>query len=152
RSWLHIFLRPGQSQIVAMDHLIASTIAENGLYFDGAPSDEATRIGGVIGNEPAAELASVLSSYHHGVAAMEFAGDGFHADGQQTLSGVQCALGARIDHDDAESRNPARDPALLRLRGAEPRIEQRVTRGICDRAQRMRDMTARDDDAGAGPG
>src|SRR5258708_38371482 len=81
RSW-HVSLRSGQRQIVAMDHLVAATIAGNGLDFDRAPSDHAPAIGGVIGDKPTAYLAAILRLHHDRVAAMEFAGHGFAGDGK----------------------------------------------------------------------
>src|SRR6185503_8021001 len=111
-----------------VDHLVAPTIAENGLDFDRAPPGERTRLRRVIGDKPAPELASVLAFQHHGVAALEASGHGLHADGQQALSRAQRALRAAVDDNRSLRRKTARDPALARLRRVNPREEQRRAR------------------------
>src|SRR5258706_7869206 len=146
-SGLH---RMGERQIVAMDHLIAATIAQNALDFDRAPPDQPARILVIVGDEPARELAAVFALNQHGIAALELAGNGFDAGGQQTLARKKRALRARIDGEGALRRESTRDPALLGLRRADARHEQGGAFGGGNRAQGMQDMAIGDDHRGAG--
>src|SRR5258705_6504452 len=82
-SGLH---RMGERQIVAMDHLIASTIAQNALDFDRPPSDQSARILVIIRDESAREFASVFALNQHRIAALEMTRDGLDARRQQTLA------------------------------------------------------------------
>src|SRR5882672_10804451 len=97
-SGLH---RMGERQIVAMDHLIAATIAQNALDFDRTPPHQPARILVIIGDEAARELAPIFALNQHRIAALEMTGDGFDACGEQTLAREQRAFRAGIDDDGA---------------------------------------------------
>src|SRR5712671_724584 len=103
-SGLH---RMGERQIVAMDHLIAATIAQNALDFDRSPPHEAARILIIVSDESARELAPIFASDQHRIAALEMTGDGFDAGGKQTLPRKQRACRAGIDDDGALRRESA---------------------------------------------
>ena len=77
-----------------MDHLVAPTIAENGLDFDGAPSRQGARVGRIVRDKTAPELPSVLAFHHHRIAALESSRDRLHAHGKQAFPGAQRAFGA----------------------------------------------------------
>src|SRR6266566_4339897 len=82
-SGLH---RMGERQIVAMDHLIAATIAENALDFDRAAPHQPARILVIIGDKATREVAPVFAFNQHRIATLELAQDGFDAGGKQALA------------------------------------------------------------------
>src|SRR3979490_3293035 len=82
-SGLH---RMGERQIVAMDHLIAATIAQNALDFDRAPPHQPRRILVIVSDQAAGQLATVFALNQHRIAALEMTGDGFDACGKETLA------------------------------------------------------------------
>src|SRR5258706_15231568 len=142
-SGLH---RMGERQIVAMDHLIAATIAQNALDFDRTPPHQPARILAIVSDEAACELAPVFTLNQHRIAALEMTGNGFDAGGKQTLARKQRAFRAGIDDDGAQCRESACDPAFLGLRRADARHKQRRALGCGDGAQRMKDVAIGDDD------
>src|SRR6266700_3751636 len=101
-SGLH---RMGERQIVAMDHLIAATIAQNALDFDRAPPDQPARILVIVGDESARDLAPVFASNQHRIPALEMTRDGLDARGEQTFARKQRAFGAGIDGDGSLRRD-----------------------------------------------
>src|SRR5258708_39745519 len=121
-SGLH---RMGERQIVAMDHLIAATIAQNALDFDRTPPHQPSRILVIVSDQAARELAPIFALNQHGIAALEMTGNGFDSGGKQTLARKQRAFGADIDDDGALCREPAGDPAFLGLSRADARHKQR---------------------------
>src|SRR5258708_15360837 len=141
-SGLH---RMGERQIVAMDHLIAATIAQNALDFDRTPPHQAPRILVIVSDQAARELAPVFAFDQNRIAALEMTGDGFDSGGKQALARKQCAFGASIDGDGALRRDSTGDPALFGLRRADARHKQGRALGGGDGAQRMKDMAVGDD-------
>src|SRR5258708_26289024 len=121
-SGLH---RMGECQIVAMDHLIAATIAQNALDFDRAPPHQPARILVIVSDEAARELAPVFALNQHLIAALEMTGNGFDSGGKQTLARKQRALGADIDDDGALRRQSDCAPSILGLRRADAPHNQR---------------------------
>src|ERR1700732_1982068 len=101
-------------EVIAMDHLVAATVAEDGLDFTAFVTGDGTGVGGRIGAEPAPQFAAVAGSYHHRVAAVEAAVDSDDAGGQQAGAALECRHRAVIDGEYAHRVERACDPALPR--------------------------------------
>src|SRR5579883_488926 len=136
-------------EIIAMDHLVASTVAEDRLDFTAFVAGNGTGVIARIGGETAAELAPVAPAHHHRVAPLEASLDCDHAGGQKAGATLQGRRRAVIDGQYAHGIERAGDPTLARRarlgRGEEP---GRGRAGL-DGRQRMAAASARDHHAAA---
>ena len=119
-----------------MDHLGAAGVAEDILDLAARPADDPLGLVGVVGDEPAPELAGAVADDHR-VAAREGAFDAADADGQKARAAGKRPRRAGVDDERAARLERARDPALARgdrvRRGQEPG----AARAVGDRLQRL---------------
>src|SRR5439155_13281555 len=101
-----------QHQIVAMDHLVAATIAEQPLDFTALVPEDGAGVGAGIGRQAARHLAAVAIKHQHRVAAIELALDRLDAGRQQALAGLERGQRAGVDAERADRLEAAGDPGL----------------------------------------
>ena len=80
-----------------MNHLVATTVAEETFDFTAFVSHDAARVGGGVGAEAARQQLTMGSIDNNSVTALEIAGNSGDAGRQETLAGGQGARGADIE-------------------------------------------------------
>src|SRR5260221_10617978 len=142
-------LSPCQDEIVAMDDLVAATVAEDGCDFTafvpGNPADIVARIGG----EAARRLVAVARAHNDGIAAFERSLDGNDAGRQQALAAPQRCPGTVIDGQHADRVERPGDPSLARGKRFGGRDEPRRRGAVSDGGERTERFSHRDHHAAA---
>src|SRR5262249_43312148 len=128
----------GHHQIVAMNDLVASTVAEYGNNFTTLVSCDAADVDARVGRETAAGLGPVAGTDDHRIAAVERPFDRNDASGQQALAAAQRAGGAVIDDDRTRWADRPGDPRFARRAGLAARQKERRSITGFDRRERAR--------------
>src|SRR5271156_3018392 len=102
--------RLGQHQIVAVNDLVASTIAEDRRDFTALMPSDAVDVAARIGGKPAPRLDSSLGADDHTVAAFESTLDRHDPGRQQALALAKRFRRAVIDNNNAGGVDRAGDP------------------------------------------
>src|SRR3954463_4413452 len=102
-----------QGEVVAVDHLGAARIAEDVLDLAARAADDLLGLLGVVGDEPAPELARAVADDHR-VAAREGALDAADPDRQEARAAGKRPRRAGIDDERAARLERPGDPALAR--------------------------------------
>ena len=105
---------PRERHVVAVDHLGAAGEAEERLDLAAVAAGDAFGVGGVVGDEAAADLLAVHADDVDRVAALEAALDPADARRQEALARPERPRRAFVDDQRAARLQPARDPGLAR--------------------------------------
>src|ERR1700738_3452379 len=118
-------------EVIAMDHLVAATVAEDGLDFTAFVTGDGTGVGGRIGAEPAPPFAAV-------------AGSSRDPGGEQAGAALQRRHRAVIEGEYAHRVERACDPALPRRARLGAGDEPRGARALLDGGERPEGVALRD--------
>ena len=134
----HALCFHSQRQIVAMDHFVPATIAQNGLDFDGAFAGDPLCVRRIVSRQAAGDFAAFPVLDQHRVAALEAAIDLADAGGQQALAFGERLDRALVNHQHAFGLEHPGDPALAGGGGRHAGAEDGVARAFGNPGEGMR--------------
>src|ERR1700760_51410 len=89
---------PCQNQVVAMDHFVPATIAQNGLDFDRAFTGDPLRVGRIVSRQTTSDFPALTVFYQNGVAPLEAPVNLANAGGEQAPAVLEGAHRAVVNH------------------------------------------------------
>src|SRR5579883_3169968 len=124
-----------QDQVIAMDQLLAASIAEERLDVAAAMPHDAPRIRGGIGAEAARDFPACRVAHADGVAALEAALDGNDTGRKQALIGPKRLDRALVDDDGACGLERRRDKLATRRKRARLRQKPSADGAVFQRGE-----------------